>query len=299
MREVTCARWRAGRSASPSPAPPRPANHAGGDHARRLRRPRRGAPHPPADLIGGSAAGVSAVISPSPSCAATSAASAHGRNSSARGRRSTSSSTRRSSCAAPRSRRRRPRRRALPAAGGPPRGRRPISDEELRDELVTVLGAGHETTATGLAWAMERLLPQPARAGAARESIAARRGRLPGPRQTLQAGDRRISARRKCRRRLRGSAATQLPAGTSNLSPPPGPIVAMKPQDPEAERFKPERFLDGRATTTPGFPRRRRPPLAVRRAHSPNSVCRITRISNSAKEAPMQRRTPPPKGIQA
>ena len=37
----------------------------------------------------------------------------------------------------------------------------PMSDEELRDELVTVLGAGHETTATGLAWAVERLLRTP------------------------------------------------------------------------------------------------------------------------------------------
>ena len=37
----------------------------------------------------------------------------------------------------------------------------PMSDEELRDELVTVLGAGHETTATGLAWAIERLLRNP------------------------------------------------------------------------------------------------------------------------------------------
>ena len=30
---------------------------------------------------------------------------------------------------------------------------RPLSDRELRDELVTGFGAGHETTATGLAWA--------------------------------------------------------------------------------------------------------------------------------------------------
>lgn len=35
---------------------------------------------------------------------------------------------------------------------------RPMSDQELRDELVTVIGAGHETTATALAWAFERLL---------------------------------------------------------------------------------------------------------------------------------------------
>ena len=49
----------------------------------------------------------------------------------------------------------------------------PMSDEELRDELVTVLGAGHETTATGLAWAMERLLRTPHVLAKLRDSIAA------------------------------------------------------------------------------------------------------------------------------
>ena len=60
-----------------------------------------------------------------------------------------------------------------------------MSDEELRDELVTVLGAGHETTATGLAWAMERLLRNAAGAGAscasrsppARRTTSTRRSR--------------------------------------------------------------------------------------------------------------------------
>src|SRR3954465_907430 len=37
----------------------------------------------------------------------------------------------------------------------------PMSDEELRDELMTLLVAGHETTATALAWAFERLLRHP------------------------------------------------------------------------------------------------------------------------------------------
>jgi cytochrome P450 len=37
----------------------------------------------------------------------------------------------------------------------------PLSQQELRDELVTVLGAGHETTATAVAWAFERLLRTP------------------------------------------------------------------------------------------------------------------------------------------
>lgn len=37
----------------------------------------------------------------------------------------------------------------------------PMTDVELRDELVTLLVAGHETTATGLAWAFELLLRTP------------------------------------------------------------------------------------------------------------------------------------------
>jgi cytochrome P450 len=37
----------------------------------------------------------------------------------------------------------------------------PMTDAELRDELVTLLVAGHETTATGLAWAFELLLRNP------------------------------------------------------------------------------------------------------------------------------------------
>ena len=37
----------------------------------------------------------------------------------------------------------------------------PMSDEELRDELMTLLVAGHETTATALAWAIEALARHP------------------------------------------------------------------------------------------------------------------------------------------
>jgi cytochrome P450 len=36
-----------------------------------------------------------------------------------------------------------------------------MSDERLRDELMTLLVAGHETTATALAWALERLAHHP------------------------------------------------------------------------------------------------------------------------------------------
>jgi cytochrome P450 len=37
----------------------------------------------------------------------------------------------------------------------------PLSDQHLRDELVTLLVAGHETTATSLAWALERIARNP------------------------------------------------------------------------------------------------------------------------------------------
>jgi cytochrome P450 len=37
----------------------------------------------------------------------------------------------------------------------------PMSDGELRDELVTAMVAGHETTASQLAWALERLAREP------------------------------------------------------------------------------------------------------------------------------------------
>jgi cytochrome P450 family 135 len=37
----------------------------------------------------------------------------------------------------------------------------PMTDRELRDELVTLLVAGHETTATGLSWAFDLLLHNP------------------------------------------------------------------------------------------------------------------------------------------
>jgi len=37
----------------------------------------------------------------------------------------------------------------------------PLTDRDLRDELITTLLAGHETTATSLAWTFERILSLP------------------------------------------------------------------------------------------------------------------------------------------
>jgi cytochrome P450 len=50
---------------------------------------------------------------------------------------------------------------------------RAMTDVELRDELFTMLGAGHETTATSLAFALELLLRNPCSRGCGR-SLAAR-----------------------------------------------------------------------------------------------------------------------------
>ncbi len=47
-----------------------------------------------------------------------------------------------------------------------------LSDEELRDQLMTLLVAGHETTATTLAWCFERLLRHPRCLERLRDEIA-------------------------------------------------------------------------------------------------------------------------------
>ena len=44
-----------------------------------------------------------------------------------------------------------------------------LDDEQLRDELITLITAGHETTATAIAWGVELLVHNPAVAARARE----------------------------------------------------------------------------------------------------------------------------------
>ncbi len=48
-----------------------------------------------------------------------------------------------------------------------------LSDREIRDELLTLVLAGHETTANTLAWAFERLVRVPAAYDALRDSVRA------------------------------------------------------------------------------------------------------------------------------
>ena len=73
----------------------------------------------------------------------------------------------------------------------------PMSDLEVRDELMTLLVAGHETTATALAWAFERLLRTPGVLDEVRRSIDAdddglpRRDRQGGPAPAAGRAERR------------------------------------------------------------------------------------------------------------
>ena len=130
----------------------------------------------------------------------------------------------------------------------------PMSDEELRDELVTVLGAGHETTATGLAWAMERLLRNPEVLGRLRDSIAAGQSDYLEAtiKETLRTRPVIVDVARKLTAPL-SIAGYELPAGTYVL---PAIAALHNRADifPEPERFRPERYLEGKADTYAWIP---------------------------------------------
>jgi cytochrome P450 len=123
----------------------------------------------------------------------------------------------------------------------------PMSDQELRDELVTVLGAGHETTATGLAWAVEMLGRNPAVLAKLRDSLAA------GDEDYLAATVKETLRSRPVivdvARKLTAPATIagyELPAGTFVLPA----IAALHYREdifPEPYKFRPERFLEDKA----------------------------------------------------
>ena len=47
----------------------------------------------------------------------------------------------------------------------------PLTDQEVRDELLTLVLAGHETTANSLAWTWERLVRNPAALRRLRDAV--------------------------------------------------------------------------------------------------------------------------------
>ena len=130
----------------------------------------------------------------------------------------------------------------------------PMSDEELRDELVTVLGAGHETTATGLAWAVERLLRTPRALGRLRDSVAAGEDDYLDAtiKETLRARPVIVDVARKLTAPVE-IGGYQVPAGQYLMAA----IAAIHYREdlfPDPEQFLPERFLDRRADTYAWIP---------------------------------------------
>jgi cytochrome P450 len=122
----------------------------------------------------------------------------------------------------------------------------PMSDEELRDELVTILAAGHETTATGLAWAIERLLRNPRVLAKLRDSLAGGDEYLEATiRETLRARPVIVDVARRLTAPL-AIGGYELPAGTYLMAA----IAALHYREDlfgEPQEFRPERFLEGKA----------------------------------------------------
>ena len=129
-----------------------------------------------------------------------------------------------------------------------------MSDKELRDELITLLVAGHETTATSLSWAIERLIRHPEKWERLRE-------------EALSGEDAYTDAVAKETLRLRPVlpivvrrltqpveiGGWQLPAGAQVT--PCIHLVHRRPDVyPEPHSFRPERFLDQPAGTYTWIP---------------------------------------------
>lgn len=130
----------------------------------------------------------------------------------------------------------------------------PMSDREIRDELVTLLVAGHETTATALSWAAERLVRHPDKLARLSEEVQS------GETSYLEAV---VTETLRLRpvisivaRYLRAPVeigGRQLPAGVTVA--PAIFLVHRRPDIyPDPERFEPERFLDASPGTYTWIP---------------------------------------------
>jgi cytochrome P450 len=119
----------------------------------------------------------------------------------------------------------------------------PMTDTELRDELMTLLTAGHETTATGLAWAFERLLRTPRVMERLTASLDDDDYVDAVVKETLRVRPVIVDVARKLTRETE-LAGWRLPAGTLVL-----PAIAVLHARPDLydspEEFRPERWLNG------------------------------------------------------
>src|SRR5450759_4554063 len=124
-----------------------------------------------------------------------------------------------------------------------------MTDGELRDELVTLLLAGHETTATSVAWAVERLVrhPQKLRRLQAEIEAGGEEYMTAVVNETLRVRPVVPIVVRVLQEELR-VGSYKLPAGTRVV-----PSIYLTNRSPrvygDAEAFRPERFLqDGPET---------------------------------------------------
>jgi cytochrome P450 len=127
-----------------------------------------------------------------------------------------------------------------------------MSDKELRDELLTLVLAGHETTANSLAWTWERLVRNPAAHDALRDAVRGEADASERVEATIVEGMRSrpvipiIGRRVKVPWRLGPYA---VPADT----PVTMSILLVHHREdlyPEPFEFRPERFVGGRKPGT-------------------------------------------------
>lgn len=128
----------------------------------------------------------------------------------------------------------------------------PMSDSELRDELVTLLIAGHETTANALSWAVERLCRHPERMRRLTEEVRA--GQETYLQATIQETLRLRPVISIVLRRLQEPmelGGRLLPAGASIV---PSIHLVHRRADiyPEPNEFRPERFIESEGGRSPG-----------------------------------------------
>ncbi len=119
-----------------------------------------------------------------------------------------------------------------------------MEDRELRDQLMTLLLAGHETTATALAWTFDLLLRHPAALGRLRDELAA--GDEDYLRATITESLRLRPVIPLAGRRLAQNLEAdglKLPAGT-DVTPAIWLTHTRADVYPEPFAFKPERFLE-------------------------------------------------------
>jgi cytochrome P450 len=129
-----------------------------------------------------------------------------------------------------------------------------MSDTDLRDQLMTLLLAGHETTATALAWTFDLLLRHPHELGRLRDSLE--QGEEDYLRATISESLRLRPVVPLAGRRLAKDLVADglnLPAGT-DVTPAIWLAHTRADSFPEPFAFRPERFLEGSPDTYAWIP---------------------------------------------